>query len=218
MLLPATLHLLQTQDGLAQPQELPPSPLLRVTFLVDHLARGLQGSSHSPQVLEHQGNIQDLLQHLVGSPLVRGYLDNIHQHQELQDSSPLALEPLGSSLGSIHLKELQDSYLEALFHTQLDRFLLALEHPLGLTQMCLTQVVSQEEATACMDQEVQEHSPLQLALALSQHSQLEVSPLCHLVHGDHMQVEASLLPLAPLLQALDPWVHMVVLLLLEALW
>ncbi|KAK9534019.1 hypothetical protein VZT92_009094 [Zoarces viviparus] len=56
---------------------------------------------------------------------------------------------LGSFLGSTHLKELQDSYPEALFLTQLDHFLLAPELPLGLIQMCLTQEVSQEEATGC---------------------------------------------------------------------
>lgn len=215
--LPTILHLLQIQDGLVQPQELPPSPLLRVTSLVDHQARELQGSSRSPPVLEHQGNTQDPLQHLVGSPLVKGYLDNIHLHLELQGSSPPALEPLVSSLGSTHLKELQDSYPEALFLTQLDHFPLALEHPLGLIQMCLSQVASQEEGMACMDQAVQEDS-LQLVRALSLHSLLEAFPQYLLGHGDHLQVEVSLLLLALSALALGLWVHMVGLLLQEACW
>ncbi|GAA6223224.1 uncharacterized protein LOC115172987 isoform X1 [Lates japonicus] len=214
--LPTILHLLQIQDGLVQPQELLPSPPLQVTSLVDHQARELQGSSRSPLVLEHQGNTQDPLQHLVGSPLVKGYLDNIHLHLELQGSSPPAQEPLGSSLGSTHLKELQDSYPEALFLTQLDHFPLALELPPGLIQMCLSQVASQEEEMACMDQAVQEDSPLQLVRALSLHSLLEAFPQCLLGHGDHLQVEVSLLLLALLALALGLWVHMVGLLLQEA--
>lgn len=215
--LPAILHLLQIQDGLVQPPELPPSPLLRVTSLADHQARERQGSSRSPLVLEHQGNTQDLLQHPVGSPLVMGYRDNIHLHQEHQGSSPPALEPLGSSLGNTRLKELRDSYLEALFHTQVDHFLLALELPLGLIQMCLTQVASQEEAMACMDQVVQVDSPHQLAPALSLHSLLEAFPQYPLGHGD-LRVEASLLLLATLVPPLGLWVHMVGLQLQEACW
>lgn len=186
--------------------------------LADHLARGLQGRSPFTLVLEHQGNTQDLLQHLVGSPLVLGYQDNIHLRQELQGSSPLVPEPLGSSLGSTHLKELQDSYLEALFLTQLDHFLLGLELPLGLIQMCLSQEVSQEEAMGCTDQVVQVHSPLQLALALSLHSLLEAFPQYPLGRGDQLQVEASLLPLAPLVLAQGLWVHTVGLPLQEACW
>lgn len=228
------MYLLQTQDGLAQPQELPPSPPLRLTLPADHLAQGRRGISHFPLVLEHQGNIQDLLQRLVGSRMVKGYLDNIHLHQELQGSFPPALEPLvsslasslasfpgsslASSLGSTHLKELQDSYLEALFLTQLDHFLLALELPLGLIQMCLSQEVSQEEAMGCTDPVVQVHSPLQLALAHSLPSLLEAFPQSLLDHGDHLQVEASLLPQAPLVLARGLWVHMVGLQLQEACW
>lgn len=194
-------------------------------MLVDHLAQERQGSSHIPLVLEHQVNTQDLLQHLVGSPLVLGYLDNTPLHQEPQGSSPPAPEPLGSSpgsstlgssLGSTHLKALQDSYPEALFLTQLDHFPLAQELHLGLIKMCLTQEVSQEEATGCTDQVVQVHSPLQLALALSLPTLLEAFPQCPLGHGDHLEVEASLLPLAPLVLALGLWVHTVGLPLQEA--
>lgn len=235
-LLPVTLSLLQIQAGRVQPQELPPSPPLRVALLVD-LALGRRGSSRIPLVTGHQGNTQDLLQHLVGSPLVLGYLDNTHLHntplhRELRGSFPPALEPLGSTqgstlgsflgstlgsfLGSTHLKELQDSYPEALFLTQLDHFLLALELPLGLIQMCLTQEVSQEEATRCTDLVVQVHSPLQLALVVSLHTPLEAFPPCPLGHGDPLQVEASLLPLAPLVLALGLWVRTVGLPLQEA--
>ncbi|KAG7229158.1 hypothetical protein INR49_013101 [Caranx melampygus] len=210
--LPATLHLLQTQDGLVQPLELPPSLLPRVTSVVDRQALEHQVSSRFSLVLEHQDNTPDLRQHLVGSPLVLGYLDSI-LHQELQGSSLPAPEPLASSQGIIHLKELQGSYLEALFLTQPDHFLLALEHPLGRIQTCLSQVVSQEEEMACMDQAVQVDSPLQLALALSLHSLLEAFPQYPLGHGDHLQVEASLLLLAPLVLALALWAHMVDLLL-----
>ncbi len=186
-----------------------------VTLLADHLARVLQGSSHFTLVLEHQGNSLDLLQHLVGTPLVLGCLDSILR-QELQGSSPLALELLDSSLGSTHLKELQVSYLEALFHTQLDHFLQDLELPLGLIQMCLTQEVSQEEAMGCMDQVVQVRFHLQLALALSLHSLLEASLQYHLGHGDHLQAEATLLPLAHLVQG--QWARMEGPLLQEACW
>lgn len=201
-----------------------------MTLLAVHLAQGRQGSSPFPLVLGHRVNTRDLHRHLVGSHLVQGYLDNIHLHQELPGSSPPALELLGSSLGSFpgsspgstlgstHLKELQDSYLEALFLTQLDHLLLALELPLGLIQMCLSQEVSQEEATGCTDQVVQVRSPLQLALALSLHSLVEAFPQYPLGHGDHLEVEASLLPLAPLVLALGLWVHMVGLLLQEACW
>lgn len=237
-----------------RPQEPPPSPPPRVTLLVDHLAQGRQGSSHIPLALEHQGNTRDLLQHLVASPLVLGYLDSTHLHnthppQELQGSFPPAQErpgsspgsspgstpgsnpgstlgsspasspsstpgnTLGSTLGSSPLKELQDSYLEALVH-----FLLARELPLGLIRMCLTQEVSQEEEMACTDLVVQVHSPLQLALVLSLHSLLEASPHCPLGHGDHLQVEASLPPLAPLVLAPGLWVRTVGLPLQEACW
>lgn len=186
-----------------------------MTTLVDHLAQGLQGSSHFSPVLEHQGNTQDLLQHLEGSPLVLGYQDSILR-QELQGSSPPVLELLGSSLAITHLKELLDSYQEALSPTQPDHLLLALElHP-GLIQMCLTQEVSQEEAMGCTDRVVQVHTPLQLVLALSLLSLLEAFLQYPLGHGGHMQVEASLLLLAPLLQGL--WVHTAGLLLPEACW
>ena len=147
-----------------------------------------------------------------------GYLDNIHLHQELRGSSPPAPELPGSSLGSTHLKELQDSYLEALFLTQPDRFLLAPELPPGLIRVCLSQVASQEEATACTDQVALVDSPLQLALALTLHSLVEAFLQYPLGHGDHLQVAASLLVLASLVLALGLWVHMVGLLLQEACW
>lgn len=175
---------------------------------MDHLAQGHQGSFPSLQVLEHQGNTLDLLQHLVGSPLVLGYLDNIHLHQELQVSFPPALELLGSTLGSIHQKELQDKYLEALLLTQWDHFLRAPELPLALIQVCLSQVASQE-AMVCMGQVVQVHSHLQLDLVLSLHSPAEAFPRYHPVLGDHQQVEASQLPLVPLALVRGLWVHMV---------
>lgn len=204
-----------------------------MALLVDHLALGPQGNSHIPRVLGHQGNTLDLLQHLAGSPLVLEYLDNSHLHQELQGSFPPALEPLGrtpgsspeppgsspeplgsiqgsslgSSLGSTLLKELQDNYLEAPVLTQLDHFLLAPELPLVLIQMCLTQEVSQEEATGCTDLVVQVHSLL-LALVRSLHTLLlEASPQFPLGHGDHLQGGASLQPLDPLVQALGLWVQ-----------
>lgn len=187
-------------------------------MLVDHLAQGLQGSSRFTLVLEHQGNTQDLLQHLAGSPLVLAYRDNIHLRRELRGSSPPVLEPLGSSLGSTHLKVLQDSYLEALSLTQLDHFLLAQELPLGLILMCLSQEVIQEEAMGCTDQAVQVHSPLQPAPALFLPFLLEAFPQYPLGHGEHLQVEASLLPQAPSVLAPDLWVHMVGLPLQEACW
>lgn len=198
---------------------------------MDHQDRELRGSSRSPLVPARRGNTQDLPRHLAGSRLVTEYLDNIHLHRELRGSSPPAPEPPGSSpgssLGSTHLKELQDSYPEAPFLTQLDRLPPAPELLLGLIQMCLTQVASQEGATACTDRAVQvdsplqlalvdsplrlalADSPLQLALALSLPSLLEAFPRYPLGHGDHMQVEASLLPLAPTVPALGPWVRMV---------
>lgn len=210
--LPAILHLQQTLDGLGPLQELPPSPLLQLTLLVAQVPRG---SSHSPLVLVHRANTQGLLQHLAVSPQAPGYLDNI-LHQGLLGSFPPALEPQDNSLGSTHLKEPQDSYPEDLVLTQLDRFPLAQGLPLGPILMCLTRVVSQEEAMGCMVQEVQVHSPLQPALALSLHSLLEDFPQYPQDHGDHLQVVASLLPLAPLALVLGPWVHMVVLQLQEA--
>lgn len=209
---PATPHLLRTQDGLVQPPELPPSRLLRVTTAVGRPALERRVSSRFSLVLEHQDNTQDLRQHLVGSPPVLGYLDSI-LHRGLQGSSPPAPEPPASSRGITHLKELQDSYLEALFLTQLDHLPLAPERPLGLIQTCLSQAVSQEEETACTVQAVQVDSPLQLAPALSLHSLLEASPQCPLGHGGHLQAEASLLLPAPLVLALGLWVHMVGLLL-----
>lgn len=183
----------------------------------DLLAQGHPGSSHSPQVLEHQGNIQDLHQHLVGFLLALGFLDNIHLHQGLQGSSLPAPELLGSFLGSTHLKVLQDSCPEALLLTHLDHFPLALELHLGIIQMCLTQVVSQEEAMGCMDQVVQALSPLQLAPVLSLHSLLVASPQYPLDHGDHTQAAASLQPLAPSVLVLGQWVRMVAQ-LQEACW
>lgn len=185
--------------------------------LGDLQAQGRLGSSRSPLVLEHQGSIQDPHQHLVGFLLALGFLDNIHLHQGLQGSSPPALEPLGSFLGSTHLKALQDSYPEALLLTRLDHFLLAQELHLGLIQMCLSQVVSQEEATGCMDQVVRALSPLQLAPVLSPHSPLEASPQYPLDHGDHPQAAASLLLLAPLVLGLGQWVPTVAQ-LQEACW
>ena len=185
-------------------------------MLADHLGLGLRGSFRFPLVLEHQGSTQDLLQHPAGSPLVLGFQDSIRQ--ELQGSSPPVPEPLASSLGSTRLKELQDSYLEVLFLTQLDHFPRAQELPPGLIQMCLTQEVSQEGATGCTDQVVRVRSPLQLALALSLHSLLEAFPQYLLGHGDHLQVEASLPPLAPLVLDQGLWVHTVGLLLQEACW
>lgn len=209
--LPATLHHPQTQDGLVQPPERPPSPLLRVTSLVDRQALVHQDSSHFPLVLEHQGNIQGLHQHLVASHLVLAYLDNT-LHQELQGSSPLAQELLGNSLGSFPLKEPQDSCPEAQFLTQLDHFPPALELLLGLIQTCLSQEVNQVEVMKCTDQVV---SPHQLALDLSLLSLVEHFPLYPLAHGAPRQVGASLQPLALLLLVLDQWVHMM---LQEACW
>ncbi|KAK5619722.1 hypothetical protein CRENBAI_008337 [Crenichthys baileyi] len=202
-------------DGLVLPQELPLSPQHQLISAVDYLAQEHRGHSNTPQVLEHQGNTRDLPQHLVASLLVLEYLDNILLHQELQASFPPVPGRLDSSLGSIHLKELPDSYPEVLLLIQQDRFRLALVLPLALIQTCLSLVGIQQEAMGCMDQEVKVDFLLQLDQDLSQHSQEVDSPQYHLGHGDH-QEEVSRLPLALLRLALGPWVHMVDLLVQEA--
>ena len=183
---------------------------------MDRLAQGLQGSFHFTLVLEHQGNTQGHLQPLVASPLVLGYQDSILQ--ELQGSSPPVLEPLGSFPGSIHLKELRGSFLEARPPSQLDRFPLARELLLGRTLMCLSQEVNQEETMGCTDQVVQVRSLLQPAPAHFLHFPPEVFHRYLPGHGDHLQVEASLQPQGNLVQDQGPWVRTVGLPLQEACW
>lgn len=209
-LLLETPQLLQIQDGQAQRQEHPPSPLLPVT-LEDHLGQELQDSSHFTLVLGHQGSTQDLRQLLVDSPPVLGSQDSIHL--ELRGSSPPVLEPLGSSRGSIHPKELQDNYLVAQSPIQLDRFLLAQELLLGRTPVFL----SLEVGKGCMARAVLVPSLL-LTLLHFLHSLLEVFHPYPVDHGAHPQVEVSLLPQARLVQAQGRWVRTEARPLLEACW
>lgn len=179
--------------------------------LVDRLGQELQDSSHFTPVLGHQGSTQVLLQLLVDSPPVLGSQDSIHP--ELRGSSPPVLEPLGSSLGSIPPKELQDSCLVAQSPIQLDRFLPAQELLLGHTPMFL----SLEVEKGCMGQAVPVPSLLP-TLLLFLHSLLEVFHPYPVDHGAHPQVEDSLLPQARLVQAQGRWVRTEARPLLEACW
>lgn len=82
--------------------------------------------------------------------------------------------------------------------------------------MCLSPEVSQEEME-CMDQVAQVDSPRQLTPTLSLPFLLEASPLSRLGLGV-LEVEASHLPLARLVQVLGLWIRMVGQQLQEACW